>query len=123
MNRSPLLFIALAIFAVAALIVTFAVLHSTLPASRSAELGEAFVRMLPLLFVAVAALSFVIWVWGLIHMLRNPGIRGEDRIVWTIVIVFLHAAGAVIYFIANGLGFCSSREQRVLSAAPRTGSK
>jgi len=46
-------------------------------------------------------LAFVFWIWMLIDAIKNPSLDGTQRIVWVLVIVFLHALGALIYFFAG----------------------
>jgi hypothetical protein len=46
-------------------------------------------------------LGFVIWVWALVHMLTNQAIQGTDKIVWALVVIFLNALGAILYFILS----------------------
>jgi uncharacterized RDD family membrane protein YckC len=54
-----------------------------------------------LFFIALAVLAFVFWIWMLIDAIKNPGLSGTERIVWVLVIVFLHFLGALIYFFAG----------------------
>lgn len=42
--------------------------------------------------------AFAFWIWMLIHAIQNKGLTDNERIVWIIVIVFLHFLGALIYF-------------------------
>ena len=51
--------------------------------------------------LAVGLLAFVFWIWMLIDAIKNPRLDGSQRIVWVLVIVFLHALGALIYFVAG----------------------
>ncbi|MCS7090136.1 MAG: PLD nuclease N-terminal domain-containing protein [Verrucomicrobiota bacterium] len=41
---------------------------------------------------------FAFWLWMLIHALRNPGLSDGERVAWTLVLVFTHALGAILYF-------------------------
>ena len=52
--------------------------------------------MLPL---SLACLAF--WVWMIIDCVRNKSLTDNERIVWTLVIVFTHAIGALIYLLAG----------------------
>ncbi|HVV00329.1 MAG TPA: PLD nuclease N-terminal domain-containing protein [Verrucomicrobiae bacterium] len=56
-----------------------------------------------LLFLAVVlgVAAFVFWIAMLIHAIQNPRLSGNQRIVWVLVIVFLHFLGAIIYFFAG----------------------
>lgn len=64
--------------------------------------GSGFLGIALLLFISVLVLlSFVFWVWMLIDAIKNPGLSSTERIVWVLVIVFLHLLGAIIYFFAG----------------------
>ena len=49
--------------------------------------------------VSLAYLAF--WVWMLIDCIRNKSLNDDERIIWTLVIVFTHALGALIYLLAG----------------------
>ena len=40
----------------------------------------------------------VFWIWMLIDCLMNPRLQGTEKIVWVLVIIFLHWIGAAIYY-------------------------
>jgi hypothetical protein len=40
----------------------------------------------------------IFWLWMLIHALTNKGIDSVEKLVWFLVIFFLHFLGALIYF-------------------------
>ena len=46
-------------------------------------------------------LFLAFWVWMLIDCVRNKALSDNERIVWTLVIVFTHALGALIYLLAG----------------------
>jgi hypothetical protein len=50
---------------------------------------------------AVAIITTVIWIWALVDCLQNPRIRGTEKLVWVLVILFLHILGALIYFLVG----------------------
>ena len=70
-------------------------------------------RIFPGAYLVAAAIGFVLWVCALVHMLTNRTLEGADRIVWTIVIVFLNVLGAVLYFLV-------SPRSRVAPSSPPT---
>ncbi len=39
-----------------------------------------------------------LWIWMLVHCLKNEKFSGQDRLVWVIVIVALKFVGAGIYY-------------------------
>jgi len=45
----------------------------------------------------VAAAS-IFWVWMLVHAITNKQLSDTDRIIWVLVVLFLHLLGALIYF-------------------------
>jgi hypothetical protein len=61
--------------------------------------GASIVGLLALLFFgAIALLCFVFWIWMLIHAITNKGLKDTDKIIWVLVVLFLHVLGALIYF-------------------------
>lgn len=46
----------------------------------------------------IALVSTIIWVWMLIDCLTNKELDSNEKLVWTLVIVFTHMIGAIIYF-------------------------
>ena len=46
----------------------------------------------------LGALAFVFWIWMLIHAITNKGLSNTERIIWVLVVLFLHFLGALIYF-------------------------
>jgi uncharacterized RDD family membrane protein YckC len=64
--------------------------------------GSGILGLALILFFAVfVLLLFVFWIWMLIDAIKNPGLSGTERIVWVLVIVFLHGLGATVYFFAG----------------------
>jgi hypothetical protein len=54
------------------------------------------------LFVLVlAALAFVFWIWMLVDCIRNDRLSSNERVLWALVIFFLHAIGALIYLLVG----------------------
>ena len=43
----------------------------------------------------------VFWVWMLIDCLTNEPSEGNDKLIWVLVIFFLHLLGGVIYYFAR----------------------
>lgn len=56
-----------------------------------------------LLFFAIMSLVglalFVFWLIVLIDCIKNEPSEGNDKIVWILVLVFLHALGALLYLL------------------------
>ncbi len=48
--------------------------------------------------LAIIIIASIFWIWMLIDCLMNPRINGTEKIVWVLVILFLHILGAIIYF-------------------------
>ena len=56
------------------------------------------------IILAIAATIF--WIWMLIDRLTNARLQGVEKLIWVLVIFFLHLLGAIIYFFVG-------REQRI----------
>ena len=59
-------------------------------------------EILLLLFAVPLFLAFFgFWVWMLVDCIKNTRLSDTEKIVWVLVIIFLHALGALIYFLAG----------------------
>jgi hypothetical protein len=58
--------------------------------------------LLALLFLGLLGLAaFIFWIWMLIDCIQNNSIGSTEKIIWALVILFLHCLGALIYFFAG----------------------
>jgi hypothetical protein len=58
-------------------------------------LGLFFTLLLfPLLF-----LGTIFWIWMLFHAIVNKGLTSTEKIIWVLVVFFLHFLGALLYFL------------------------
>jgi len=54
------------------------------------------------LFVLLLTIAlFVFWIWMLVDCIKNTRVSDTEKIVWVLVIIFLHALGALIYMLAG----------------------
>jgi len=54
------------------------------------------------LFVLLLTIAlFVFWIWMLVDCIKNTRLSDTEKIVWVLVIIFLHALGALIYMLAG----------------------
>jgi hypothetical protein len=51
-----------------------------------------------LVFLTVAVLSTVFWIWMLIDCATKEPSTGNDKIVWIVILALTHWIGAAIYF-------------------------
>jgi hypothetical protein len=51
-------------------------------------------------FVMVV-LAFVFWIWMLVDCIGNRRLTTSEKVVWVLVIFFLHALGALIYYLVG----------------------
>jgi hypothetical protein len=65
-----------------------------LAAQSSGIVGVLFL----LIALAVGLAAFGFWIWMLIHAITNKELTGTEKIVWVLVVLFLHFLGALIYF-------------------------
>lgn len=54
-----------------------------------------------LTFLAVGVGGTVFWIWMLVDCAKNEPRKGNDRIVWVLVIALTHLLGALIYYFAR----------------------
>ena len=46
----------------------------------------------------IGVLLSIFWIWMLIEAIMNPSLNGTEKLIWVVVILFLHFVGALIYF-------------------------
>jgi hypothetical protein len=52
------------------------------------------------LFLGLIGLAAcVFWIWMLISAIQNNGLNGTERVLWVLVIIFLHFLGAFLYLL------------------------
>ncbi len=51
-----------------------------------------------LVAAVIGFLIFVFWIWMLIHAITNKGLDSTEKLIWVLVVIFLHGLGALIYF-------------------------
>jgi uncharacterized RDD family membrane protein YckC len=54
--------------------------------------------------IIIAVIAAIFWLWMLIDCIQNPRLDGTMKIVWLLVIFFLNALGAIIYFFVGRAG-------------------
>ena len=52
-----------------------------------------------LLGALLSILAFGFWIWMLVDCLQNNKLQGNNKLVWVVVVVFLHFLGALLYFL------------------------
>ena len=50
------------------------------------------------LFPGLLMLAFIFWLWVLIDCFTKEPSEGNDKIVWTILIIFLPWIGSILYY-------------------------
>ncbi len=51
----------------------------------------------------IGLITSIFWLWMLIDALVSPRLRDTEKIVWVLVVLFLHFLGALVYyFIGRG---------------------
>jgi hypothetical protein len=61
-------------------------------------------ELLFLFLFPFSLLFMAFWIWMLIDCIRSKGLSDGEKIAWTLVIVFTHALGALIYLLAGRKG-------------------
>lgn len=68
----------------------------------------AFLGIGSLLLAPIILFFSIFWLWMLVHAILNKGLGDVEKIVWVLVVFFLHFLGAVLYFFLGrpkGRGF------------------
>jgi hypothetical protein len=50
------------------------------------------------IFPLLGILYFIFWVWMLIDCFTNQRLQGTEKLIWVLVILFLHVLGPLLYF-------------------------
>jgi cytochrome c oxidase assembly factor CtaG len=51
-----------------------------------------------LIGLAFVVLSSIFWIWMIVDCATNPSLKDTDKIVWILVVIFLHLPGALVYY-------------------------
>jgi len=64
---------------------------------------EALMLMLPFMMMGFAFViaAMVFWIVALVDCLTKEPSAGNDKLIWALVIIFLHWIGALIYFLVR----------------------
>jgi Phospholipase_D-nuclease N-terminal len=57
--------------------------------------------LLGLILLVLGIMLFVFWIWMLVDCIKNTALSDTEKIVWVLVIIFLHFLGALIYMLAG----------------------
>ena len=101
-----LTFILIGILAIGA--IAFSVFQTATAASLGPQQPPSSFAFIPMIVFAMIIASFGFWIFALIHLLTNKAIQGTDQIVWLLVVILLHALGAVLYFFVAPQPFLAS---------------
>ena len=52
-----------------------------------------------LLVILFCLAACVFWIWMLISAIQNQGLNGTEKVIWVLVIIFLHFLGAFLYLL------------------------
>jgi hypothetical protein len=57
-----------------------------------------FFILIPCLFGIIGLLATIFWIWAIIDCATNEPAGGNDKLIWLLVIIFVHFVGALIYY-------------------------
>jgi hypothetical protein len=52
-----------------------------------------------IVFAIIALLTSIFWIWMLIDCATSAKLDGTQKLVWVLIILFLHFIGALIYLV------------------------
>ena len=59
--------------------------------------SAAFPAIFVIIIVFISVVSFVIWLWSLIHCINNRYLTDQNRLIGILLIVLLQFLGSIIY--------------------------
>ena len=72
-------------------------MHAMFLADTGNAIGGAAVGLGFLFIIGLVVLASVFWIWMLVDCLGSA-LPSTEKLIWTLVILFLHLLGAVLYF-------------------------
>jgi hypothetical protein len=62
-------------------------------------IGGLSVIALLAVILPLALLLIVLWIWALVHVIKNRRLSDGEKIGWVLAIVFFHVLGSLLYFL------------------------
>lgn len=57
-----------------------------------------FMLLIMLLFGLLGLAATAFWIWEIIEVATKETNEGNQKLIWLLIIIFVHVLGAVIYF-------------------------
>ncbi len=57
--------------------------------------------LLGFIFILIAIGGSIFWIWALIECITKEPSEGNDKIIWFLLILFVHLIGALIYYLVR----------------------
>ena len=73
---------------------------STLLAQVNANVSGGF-AIIP---CGISLLALALWIAALVDAIKNPGLDGNKRLIWVLVIIFVPFIGPILYFLIGRQG-------------------
>ncbi len=51
--------------------------------------------------LVLLVIASIFWVWAIVDCATNPKLESTQKIMWLLVIFFLHVLGAIVYAVAG----------------------
>lgn len=68
--------------------------------AQNMDAGEAAGGLGIAIFVAIILFGlFALWLWALIHAIKNPSLDSTTRLIWVLVILFTNPIGPILYLL------------------------
>jgi Phospholipase_D-nuclease N-terminal len=53
------------------------------------------------IFLLIVLASFILWIYALIDVARRQFADSTTKLIWLLVVIFLHGLGAIIYLLVG----------------------
>jgi Phospholipase_D-nuclease N-terminal len=67
-------------------------------------MSVSIISVLPFLvcgIILIAIVSSVFWVWAIVDCATHEPANSNDKIIWVLVILFMHFIGALLYYLVR----------------------
>ena len=57
-----------------------------------------FIAGLGVIGITLVVIASIFWLWMLIDAITNTRLNGAEKLIWVLVVFFLHLLGALVYY-------------------------
>lgn len=62
---------------------------------------DSVINTLPWIFLLIGIGGTILWIWMIVDCATNEPSKGNDKLIWILIIVLTHWIGALIYLLVR----------------------